>query len=64
MVIAAFPAIGKTYFCEKYPDRAIDLECMPFKYSNYYEKLVDSEKEAIKAEYSLELRQGNTLLMS
>lgn len=57
MIIAAFPASGKTYFCEKFPDRAVDFESMPYKYCNYYEVLTIYNKELVKGAYELKLRQ-------
>ncbi|MDF2821178.1 MAG: hypothetical protein K0R15_1619 [Clostridiales bacterium] len=32
MIIAAYAGVGKTTFASMYPDKVIDLECMPFKY--------------------------------
>lgn len=58
MIIAAFPASGKTYFYEKFPDRAVDFESMPYKYCNYYEVLTIYNKELVKGAYELKLRQG------
>ena len=37
MIIAGYAGIGKTTFCEKHPGETLDLICMPFKYSNFYE---------------------------
>ena len=37
MIIAAYAGVGKTTFCEQNSQNAIDVICMPFKYSNFYE---------------------------
>ena len=36
MVYAAYAGTGKSYFCQEHPE-AIDLICMPFKYTNLSE---------------------------
>ena len=33
MIYAAYAGTGKSYFCQEHPE-AIDLICMPFKYTN------------------------------
>lgn len=59
MVIAGFAGCGKTTFCEKNPGDAIDLVCMPFKYSNFYEVAGSlKEGEKIKANERLMLREN------
>ncbi len=59
MIIAAFAAAGKSYFCKQNQNRAIDFVCMPFKYTNFYEISKGIEDaEAIKGVYELELRGG------
>ena len=58
MVVAASAASGKTFFCAKHPEIAIDLECMPFKYKNFSELSQGIDSEEIKAAYELELRCG------
>lgn len=63
MIIAAFAGTGKSYFCEQYKDKALDLWCMPFKYSNFIEESATcSNKEALKADDRLILRPGWELL--
>lgn len=34
MIYAAYAGTGKSYFCQEHPE-AIDLICMPFKYTNF-----------------------------
>ena len=59
MVIAGFAGCGKTTFCEKNPGDAIDLVCMPFKYSDFYEVAGSlKEGEKIKANERLMLREN------
>lgn len=52
MVYAAYAGTGKSYFCQEHPE-AIDLICMPFKYTNLSEVYgsieSDREGEQIKA---------------
>ena len=57
LIIAAYAGVGKTTFCEKYPNDAIDVICMPFKYSNFYEVSKNlGEDEDIKAHEGLKVR--------
>lgn len=57
MIIAAYAGVGKTTFCTKNQGNAIDVVCMPFKYSNFYEVSSQlGESEDIKANEKLELR--------
>lgn len=59
MIITAFEAAGKSYFCNQNQNRAIDFVCMPFKYTNIFELSKSIEEgEAIKGAYELELRCG------
>lgn len=59
MIITAFEAAGKSYFCNQNQNRAIDFVCMPFKYTNFFELSKSIEEgEAIKGAYELELRCG------
>ncbi|WKB70984.1 hypothetical protein [Ligilactobacillus ruminis] len=37
MIVAAYAGTGKSEFCRKYSNDAVDMICMPFKYSNFYE---------------------------
>ena len=54
MIIADFAGTGKSYLCEQYKGKALDLWCMPFKYSNFLEKSEGfSEKEQLKADSTL-----------
>lgn len=52
MVYAAYAGTGKSYFCQEHPE-AIDLICMPFKYTNLSEVYgsieADIKGEQIKA---------------
>lgn len=58
MIIAGYAGIGKTTFCEKHQGEALDLICMPFKYSNFYEVSGScGEDEGIKAHGDLKLRE-------
>lgn len=59
MIIAAYAGVGKTYFCNQNPN-AIDLVCMPFKYTNLFD-MPDSQAdngEQVKASLDLELRKN------
>lgn len=47
-IIVSFACLGKTHFANKYPDRAIDIESLPYRY------VVEGTSEAIKADESLE----------
>ena len=59
MIIAAFSAAGKSYFCNQNKNSAIDFVCMPFKYTNFFELSKGIEEgESIKCAYELELRCG------
>ena len=59
MVIAAFAAAGKSYFCKKYKSQAIDFICMPFKYENFFDLSGGIEEgESIKGAYDLILKFG------
>ena len=33
IVVAAFTGTGKTFLSRQYPDKILDLECMPYKYN-------------------------------
>lgn len=59
MIYAAYAGTGKSYFCQENPE-AIDLICMPFKYTNLSEVSgnmeSDREGEQIKANPKLTLR--------
>lgn len=59
MVYAAYAGTGKSYFCQEHPE-AIDLICMPFKYTNLSEVYgsigSDRKGEQIKANQELNLR--------
>ena len=44
IIVAAFAGTGKTYLGRQYPDKILDLECMPYKY-NYEPGTVFSEKD-------------------
>ena len=58
MIIAGYAGIGKTTFCEKHSGEALDLICMPFKYTNFYEVSGScGEDEGIKAHDGLKLRE-------
>lgn len=53
-IIAGFSGIGKSTYCKQ--SGAIDFECMPYKYDNYYEMLERSEnREQLKADINLRL---------
>ena len=55
-IIAAFAGVGKTHFCNLYP-QALDFVVMPFKYKNYAKMTACcAEGESIKAHPALELR--------
>lgn len=58
MIVAAYAGVGKTTFCGKNPGNAIDVICMSFKYSNFYEvsKKIGIE-ESIKANEKLKIRK-------
>jgi len=59
MIIAAYAGVGKTTFCTNNQGNAIDVICMPFKYSNFYEVSSQlGESEDIKANEKLELRDN------
>jgi len=52
MIVAAFAGTGKSYFAALHPDKAVDLECMPYKY------LIDPEipfDESNKANLELDM---------
>lgn len=59
MIYAAYAGTGKSYFCQEHPE-AIDLICMPFKYTNFSDVSeqikADRKEEQIKADQNLELR--------
>ena len=59
MIYAAYAGTGKSYFCQENPE-AIDLICMPFKYTNLSEVSgnmeSDREEEQIKANTKLTFR--------
>lgn len=58
MIIAAYAGVGKTTFCEQNSQNAIDVICMPFKYSNFYEVSKNiGEDEDIKAHKELKVRK-------
>ncbi|MCM1048536.1 MAG: hypothetical protein NC433_08930 [Clostridiales bacterium] len=58
MIIAAYAGVGKTEFCKRNQEKAIDLVCMPFKYENFYEVSNElGEGEDIKAHGNLVLRK-------
>lgn len=61
MIYAAYAGTGKSYFCQKHPE-AIDLICMPFKYTNFSEVSeqikADKKGEQIKANQDLKLRSS------
>lgn len=46
MLIAAHAGTGKSTFARMYPDKVIDLVCMPYKYEDYN---YPEESEAVKA---------------
>jgi len=46
-IIVSFACLGKTYFASKYPDRAIDLESLPYRFD------IGSPLESIKASAEL-----------
>jgi len=54
MIIAGFAGVGKTTYCRKYPNKAIDFICMPYKYSNVNEIADKCNGESIKARNDLE----------
>ena len=59
MIIAGFASVGKSTFCEKYKDKAVDFICMPYKYKNFEELAKNlQEGESIKAHDNLELVLG------
>lgn len=59
MIYAAYAGTGKSYFCQEHPE-AIDLICMPFKYTNlpeiYGSIESDRKGEQVKANQELILR--------
>ena len=56
-IIAAFAGVGKTHFCNLYP-QALDFVVMPFKYENYAKiTACCAEGESIKAHPALKLRR-------
>lgn len=56
-IIAAFAGVGKTHFCNLYPN-ALDFVVMPFKYTNFAQIATNcAEGESIKAHPALELRR-------
>lgn len=57
MIIAGFSGVGKTTFCQQNP-HAIDVICMPFKYSNFFDvsRKIGAD-ESIKAHEELKLRK-------
>ena len=55
-IIAAFAGVGKTHFCNLYPN-ALDFVVMPFKYENYVQVATCcAEGDSVKAHPALELR--------
>lgn len=46
-IIASFACLGKTYFANKYPDQAIDMESLTFRYES------DIANEGIKSDINL-----------
>lgn len=59
MIYAAYAGTGKSYFCQEHPE-AIDLICMPFKYTNlpeiYGSIESDRKGEQVKANQELIFR--------
>ena len=46
MIIAAYAGTGKTYFASLYPQKVIDLVCMPYKYIINSNNIFDESSKA------------------
>lgn len=64
MVYAAYAGTGKSCFCQEHPE-AIDLICMPFKYTNLSEVYgsIESDRKGEQIKANQELISRNNWIL-